>query len=116
MAMHTLNMATTRSKSSSGKIDAQNENDTRFISLKMVKELMSIQESSMKAFFSTFVEATEKRLDSVIREVQDLKTSLQYTQDQVDKLMDLNINEGLQAIRKEVDSLKEKADDLENRS
>ena len=30
--------------------------------------------------------------------------------------MDLNINEGLQTIQKEVDSLKEKADDLENRS
>ena len=106
-------MASTRSKSSSGsgKIDAQNENDTQFISLKMVKELISIQESSMKAFISTFVEATEKRLNSVIREVQDLKTSLQYTQDQVDKLTDLN-----QEIQKEVDSLKEKSDDLENRS
>ena len=106
-------MTNTRSKSSS----AQNsENDTQMVSLNVVKELLKIHESSTKAFFSTFVEATDKRIDTIIKEVQGIKTSLEFTQSQVDQLVNLNLDEGLLNIQNEIDRLKDKVDDLENRS
>ena len=86
------------------------------VSLNVVKELLKIHESSTKAFFSTFVEATDKRIDTIIKEVQGIKTSLEFTQSQVDQLVNLNLDEGLLNIQNEIDRLKDKVDDLENRS
>lgn len=50
------------------------------------KELMLQQEHSYKNFTQMIMTTTTQRVDELMREVQDLKTSLQFTQKEVDEL------------------------------
>ena len=59
----------TRSKSSSTEKISQPRNG-ELVSLAVVKELMTAQESAMKSFFSNYVENTNKRLDKLTEEVK----------------------------------------------
>ena len=70
-------MATTRSKSSS--LEKVNQ-DGDYVSLTLVKELMKTQELTMKRFFASFVENTNKRIDKLTEEVQGVIASLELTQ------------------------------------
>lgn len=83
------------------------------IPLHIVKELLSIQESSMKSFFVAYMNSTNSRIDNLIKEVQDLKMSLEYSQAQVEDLKKPNCQERLQ---NNMCSLFDKVDDIENRS
>ena len=70
-------MATTRSKSSS--LEKVNQ-DGDYVSLTLVKELMKTQELTMKSFFASFVENTNKRIDKLTEEVHGIIASLEFTQ------------------------------------
>ena len=70
-------MATTRSKSSSSEKVNQGGD---YVSLTLVKELMKTQESTMKSFFASFVENTNKHIDKLTKEVQGIIASLEFTQ------------------------------------
>ena len=70
-------MATTRSKSSSSEKVNQGGD---YVSLTLVKELMKTQESTMKSFFASFVENTNKHIDKLTEEVQGIIASLEFTQ------------------------------------
>lgn len=113
-------MASGRRSQSSDKNSKENEENPLMINLNLVKELLAVQESSMKAFFSTFVESTNKRIDDFIstitKDVADLKNSLEYTQAQVDDIRNYTTKSQIEGIESCLDSLRDKVDDLENRS
>ena len=91
----------------------------------MIRELLQVQESTMKSFFTSFMNSTNNRLDQSIRELQDVKTSLEFTQRQVDELIKFSTTDAVEKsdfenkienFRYETDDLYRKVDDLENRS
>jgi len=61
-------MANTHSKSSSEKSVPERTSDTDYLSLSVVKELLSAQESAMKSFFAVFVDNSNTRIDKLLRE------------------------------------------------
>ncbi len=50
------------------------------------KELLQQQESNFKICMYTFMETTSLRIDTIVKELQELKVSLQFTQKEVDDL------------------------------
>lgn len=50
------------------------------------KELLQQQESNYKVCMYTFMETTNSRMDAILKELQELKVSLQFTQKEVDDL------------------------------
>lgn len=50
------------------------------------KDLINQQENRFKDFVQMILDSSNKRLDGLTREVQDLKTSLQFTQNELDML------------------------------
>ncbi|XP_066285802.1 protein unc-13 homolog C-like [Branchiostoma lanceolatum] len=85
---------------------ANSEDD--HVSLSIVKELLELQERNFKSFLDTIVESTHKRMDNLIREVQEIKDSLHFTQKETD---DTN-----STLRDHEHHVKNKADYLENQS
>ena len=73
-------MTSTRSKSSSQKYSSSHPQDAEFISLNMVSELLKVQESTMKNFCDVHIRNTNKRIDQLIRDIQDVKNILQLSQ------------------------------------
>lgn len=73
------------------------------------KELLSQQESNFKTCVSTIMETCNKRIDEMLKDVQDLRTSLQFTQKELDDLK--SENKGIHAIcksqRADIDRLAE---------
>ena len=55
-----------RSKSSSGKNLSSKDTNTDMISLSAVKELLNVQESSIKSFMSVYMDNTSQRLDGIM--------------------------------------------------
>ena len=126
-------MATTRSKSSSSE---KVNRDGDYVPLTLVKELMKTQELTMKSFFTSFVENTNKRIDKLTEEVQGIIASLEFTQAELKDLKkassqlaettnkhhkdvecavgrsDKNIDE----IREKIKELENKTGDIENRT
>lgn len=129
-------MASTRSKSSSSKNQNTKVEDSDLISLNMVKELLKVQESTIMNFFQIHVENTNKRIDNLIRDVQDIKNSLEFSQVQVEDLVKFKdkessefkdqtkdtcsqfakINASIIKITQDLNQAILKVDDLENRS
>lgn len=50
------------------------------------KELLQQQQENFKGFVQLILDGTNKRLDGVIRDVQELKTSLEFSQDKLDEM------------------------------
>lgn len=50
------------------------------------KELLQQQESNFNVCMYTFIETTSLRMDAIVKELQELKVSLQFTQKEVDDL------------------------------
>ena len=118
MADHTwLTMAgKTRSKSASVEKNASDEIEGQNISLSVFKDLLKVQESTIQCFFRSFVDAVNDRIDNIVKEVSDLKHRIEYTQGQVNDLLEVNCNKKIKEIQDEIEKLLEKTDDLENRS
>ena len=62
------------------------------------------------------MDSNNTRIENLIKEVRDLKSSLEYTQSQVEKLHEMGCHQRLNEIEAHVEILIEKTDDLENRS
>ena len=88
----------TRSRSKSDKTTS-GVTEMQTIPLHIVKELLSIQESNMTSFFVAYMNSTNLRIVNLIKEVQDLKTSLQNTQAQVEDLKNWTAKKGLKMFR-----------------
>ena len=52
-----------------------------YVTLATVRELLKVQKSTFKSFFESMIQ-----LDSVEKDVQEMKTTLQYTQKDVESL------------------------------
>lgn len=107
-------MATTRSKSAPETKRGFQEVDETLVSLKFVKELLEQQQSKMKTFISAFMDSVNVRIDSLIKDVASIRTSLEFTQGKVDELIKNELN--LKGIKSNIEHLEDKIDDLENRS
>ena len=89
------------------------------------KDLLQQQESSFKGFVQLLMDSFNKRLDNVSKEVCDLKSSLSYTQKDVDELKSLSTNlsknckelhNDIKTVNLNQNNMNGKADYLENHS
>ena len=106
-------MAATRSKTSDAKRGNLEEDET-LIPLKLVKELLNQQQSTMKSFLGAYMDSINSRIDNIIKDVQSVKYSLEFTQAQVDEL--LQTEPEAEELKSEIKELEDKVDNLENRS
>lgn len=59
---------------------------------KLYKELLQQQESNVKVCVHTFMDTTNTRMDAILKELQELKISLHFTQKKVDDLKAASTN------------------------
>ena len=50
-----------------------------YVTLATVRELLKVQESTFKSLFESTIQSLILRVDTVMKDVQEMKTSLQYT-------------------------------------
>ena len=88
-------MAATRLKTSSDSKRGNFEEDDVQMPLKLVKELLKQQESTLKVFLSAYMDSVDTRIDNLMKDVQSVKSSLEFTQGQVEELItsDLRVKE-----------------------
>ena len=88
-------MAATRSKTSCVSKRGNFEEDDVQMPLKLVKELLKQQESTLKVFLSAYMDSVNTRIDNLKKDVQSVKSSLEFTRAQVEELItsDLRVKE-----------------------
>ena len=59
--------------------------ENEFVSLTMVKEMMKVQQETMMACFNQVVENLSKKVDGVMCDVQDIKSSLNFSSNDYDQ-------------------------------
>ena len=110
---------------SKAKPATSDDDQEEYISLSIVEQLMAPQESAFKSMIESMIGATTKRVDSLVKEVADLKYSLQYSQKDVDSqktVLDKNVvaiqsvSNQIADIKTSLDKCCNKTTDLENRS
>ena len=79
----------------------------------MVKELLKQQESTLEVFLSAYMDSINTRIDNLLKDVQSVKWSLEFTQAQVQDLItsDLRVKD----FKEQIEELGNKLDDLGNR-
>lgn len=92
-----------------------------YVTLATVRELLKVQESMMKTLFESMIQSLISRVDVVVKDVQEIKTSLQFTQKDVEELKPLQVeledaNKVLDKISKDLTSQSLKMEYLENQS
>jgi len=102
-----------------------NTSEDDSVSLSVVKELLELQERNFKSFLDTIMESTHKRMDNIIREVQEIKDSLHFSQKEIDDNK-LNLYRHVQKVedieteitllKKDITANDTKVDYLENQS
>ena len=107
-------MAATLSKTFSDSKHGNFEEDDVQMPLKLVRELLKQQESTLKVFVTAYMGSVNTRIDNLMKDVQSVKASLEFTQAQVEELItsDLRVKE----VKVQIEDLGNKLDDLENRS
>ena len=107
-------MAATRSKTSSDSKRGNFAEDDVLMPLKLVKELLKQQESTLKVFLSAYMDSVNTRIYILMKDVQSAKSSLEFTQAQVEELItsDLKVKE----LKVQIEDLGNKLDDRQNRS
>ena len=76
------------SKSDSGAETAEIEGTEceEYVTLATLKQMLSIQESTLKSIFESFIMSVNLRVDDLVKSVAEVKSSLEYTQRDVDDL------------------------------
>lgn len=83
------------------------------------KELLEQQERNYKSFLQMLVDSTNSRIDNMVKEVQDLKSSLQFTQSDLNAVKRQGaqnaqrtrfLSQGLVSVRGALDALASKAE------
>ena len=65
-------------------------------------------------FLSAYMDSVNTRIDNLMKDVQSVKSSLEFTQAQVDELITSNFR--VKEVQVQIEDLGNKLDDLENRS
>ena len=63
------------------------EEDDVQMPLKLVKTLLKQQEPTLKVFLSAYTDSVNTRIDILMKDVQRVKSSLEFTQAQVEELI-----------------------------
>lgn len=109
-------MATTFSKTSSDLKHGNFEEGDVQMPLKLVKELLKQQGSTLKVFLIAYMDSVNTRIDNLMKDVQSVtcKSSLEFTQAQVEELLtsDLRVKE----VKVQIEDLGNKLYDLKNQS
>lgn len=97
------------------------EGDEEYVSLTMLKQMLSVQESMLKALFHSVISSVTTRVDDLLKTVTELKKSLEFTQKNVEKLdtmaTKLEDAEGeIGSLQKTLDEQSSKMEYLENQS
>ena len=74
-----------------------------YVTLATIRELLKVQESTFKLLFESTIHSLTLRVDSVVKDVQEMKTSLQYTQNDVEELKPIHAK--LEDVNKELDKI-----------
>ena len=89
------------------------------------KQLLQQQENSFKCCIQILVESTNKIMDDLTRDVQDLKNSLQFSQGQLDELKQedgkltaiyKSLREDISSVCESIITMTDKSDYLEGQS
>ena len=91
------------------------------VTMAVVRELLQEQESRLKSQFESVVQSLEKRVHDVEKSVKEIKTSLEYTQKDVDELKPLQskivmANEEINKLNTDLSSKSLSMEYLENQS
>ena len=100
-------VGSTRSKSSS-KCNQELEGENVLFNSDQIKELLKMQESTIKSFFAVIVETTNTRLDNIAKEIQSIKTSLEYSQVEIADLQKMNCQDRLDSLEANINTLIDK--------
>ena len=77
------------SKSSNPSTAQEHDSDpTEFVSMATLSEMMKMQERTFKTIFESVLSSVNTRIDEVVKSVAELKASLQYSQQDIDDLME----------------------------
>ena len=107
------------SMNSTGK-DADSSS-TEFVSLATLREMLKMQERMFKDMFESVLSSVNVRIDKVVKSVAELKASLEYSQKDIDDLMESadaidNMDKELEDIQRGLHKHEEKLEYLENQS
>lgn len=100
---------------------ASAQNDSNYVSMSAVQELLKAQESAMRSLFESVVSDLTTKVDKALKSVEEIKISLQFTQRDVEELKPLRadfvkVKKQLDLLSKELDSHSLKLEYLENQS
>ena len=73
------------SKSDSG-AEVEGTECEEYVTLATLKQMLSIQESTLKSIFESFIMSVNHRVDDLVKTVAEVKSSLEYTQRDVHDL------------------------------
>ena len=79
-----------------------------------MKKLLKQQQSTLEVFLSAYMDSINTRIDNLLKDVQSVKSSLEFTQAQVQDLItsDLRVKD----FKVQIEELGNKLDYFENRS
>ena len=60
--------------------------EEEFLTMAQVRELLKVQESMLKTLFESVVQSLSRRLREVVKSVKSIKTSLEFTQKNMEEL------------------------------
>ena len=110
------------SKSSNPSTAQEHDSDpTEFVSMATLSEMMKMQERTFKTMFESVLSSVNTRIDEVVKSVAELKASLQYSQQDIDDLMESTdelamIEDELDDIQYALNKHEDKMEYLENQS
>ena len=106
-------VATSSKTSSDSKRGNFEEGDVQ-MPRKLVKELLKQQKLTLKVFLSAYMDSANIRIDNLMKDMQSVKSSLEFTQAQVEELTTSDVR--VKEVKVQIEDLGNKLDDLENRS
>ena len=95
--------------------------NTKFVSLATLREMLQMQERMFKNMFESVLSSVNMRIDKVVKSVAELKASLEYSQQDIDDLMEAadaidDMEDELEDIQHGLHKNEEKLEYLENQS
>lgn len=78
-------MPNNNSKTEAKSAKSEDSDDSKHVTMSVVRELLQVQERMFKSFVETITSDLTKRVDGLVQQVSDLKASLEYSQNDIDE-------------------------------